>query len=267
MESGQRELGRVGMKLEIRNLIHVILDTVFPIQCLGCKSEGAWLCEKCLRAIPLKEIDHCPQCKQHSAGGAYCEHCRPQSFLEGIAVAADYHNPVVTQAIKTLKYRFMPDVGAQLSRLLVWRVQDLARRAPQSAGHWLGTAGEAPFSFFGSFSNIVVIPVPLHPRRLRWRGFNQATQLARGFAEELQLPCNDIDLRRVHHTKSQAQLHASERKRNLQNSFVWRGGDLAGRKILLIDDVATTGATLQACGQALQAAGAAAIWGLVVAQN
>lgn len=265
MESGQRELGRLVMKLEISNFIRGVLDIVFPIQCLGCRSEGAWLCEQCLRAIPLKEMGHCPRCEQHSVGGAYCEHCRPQSFLGGIAVAADYHNLVVTQAIKTLKYRFMPDVGAQLSRLLVRRAQDLARHTQQA--RWLGVVGETPSSFFSDFAGVTVIPVPLHPRRLRWRGFNQAAQLARGFADAFQLPCNEVDLRRAHYTKPQAQLHASERQRNLQNSFVWRGGDLAGRKILLIDDVATTGATLQECGQALKIAGAAAVWGLVVAQN
>jgi ComF family protein len=249
----------------MRNFLRNILDVIFPIQCLGCKTEGAWLCEKCLRAIPLKETDHCPQCKQASSGGAYCEHCRERSLLAGIAVAADYHNSTVAQAIKTLKYRFIPDVGTQLSRLLVWRVQDLARRARQA--DWLGVAGETPFSFFTDFSNKVIIPVPLHPRRLRWRGFNQAAQLAHGFAKGLELNCNDVDLRRVRYTTSQAQLHADERKKNLENSFVWRGGDLAGRNILLIDDVATTGATLQACGQALKIAGAGRIWGLVVAQN
>ena len=242
------------MELEIRNFLISILDVVFPIYCLGCNKEGEWLCDTCIRALPLK-TPVCPLCKRESAAGEYCATCQTQSSLDGIAVAVDYHHVCIQQAIKTLKYHFVPALNEGLGKILVRCIQFNLEQSTGLA------------RFFVNFNKVVFIPVPLHPRRLRWRGFNQAAILAQAVSGHFRLAYNDMDLRRIRYTKSQARLHARERLHNLADSFAWRGGDLSGRNILLIHDVATTGATLQECAKVLKTAGAGSIWGLVVARN
>jgi ComF family protein len=112
----------------------------------------------------------------------------------------------------------------------------------------------------------LVIPVPLHPSRQRERGFNQAGLLASVLAERAGLPLNDVQLSRTRATPPQVGLGAEERKANVQDAFTWRGSGLEGLRILLIDDVCTTGATLEACAVALAAGGAKSVWALTLAR-
>jgi ComF family protein len=112
----------------------------------------------------------------------------------------------------------------------------------------------------------VVIPVPLSPQRLRERGYNQAGLLARGFAELAGLRYAPEGAGRVRHTASQVGLSAEQRRANVAGAFEGRPRFVAGRAVILVDDVRTTGATLEACAEALRAAGAASIWGLTLAR-
>ena len=112
----------------------------------------------------------------------------------------------------------------------------------------------------------LVVPVPLSPQRLRERGYNQAALLARGFAELAGLAYASNGAARVRHTDTQVGLSASRRWQNLAGAFKGEARVMAGRAVILIDDVCTTGSTLMACAEALMAAGAAAVWGLTVAR-
>jgi ComF family protein len=112
----------------------------------------------------------------------------------------------------------------------------------------------------------LVIPVPLHPSRQKERGFNQAGLLASVLAERARLPLNDGHLTRTRATPPQVGLGAEERKVNVQDAFIWEGNGLEGVRVLLIDDVCTTGATLEACAVALQAGGARLVWALTLAR-
>lgn len=113
----------------------------------------------------------------------------------------------------------------------------------------------------------IVVPVPLHPRRLRERGYNQTELLARGLAKLLELPALHGCLVRRHHSLPQARTtSASQRRANVIGAF-HSGEGVSGKAVLLIDDVCTTGATLGACAQALKAAGAASVWGLTLARE
>ena len=114
----------------------------------------------------------------------------------------------------------------------------------------------------------VLVPVPLHSRRLRERGYNQSALLAAEVGKRNGLPVVTDSLVRLRHTKAQVKTAgAEERQRNLAGAFGCRNAKLAGRRVLVVDDVCTTGATLNSCATALRAAGAASVWGLALARE
>lgn len=149
----------------------------------------------------------------------------------------------VRQAILQLKYRHLKSIATPLSQLL----------AEYLSSHPL--RGEA------------IIPVPLHPKRLRERGYNQASLLAKKLSRLGGLPVVEDTLIRVRDALPQARTRSAiERRQNVQDAFVCHQG-LEGKQVLLIDDVCTTGATLDACAIALKAAGSGSVWGLTVAKE
>lgn len=118
-----------------------------------------------------------------------------------------------------------------------------------------------------TFESDLLIPVPLHPRRERWRGYNQAALLALALAARLQRPVAPRALQRVRYTPSQTRLNREERRKNVAEAFALMPGlDVSGLRITLIDDVATTGATLDACARVLVAHGAIDVTALTVAR-
>jgi len=150
----------------------------------------------------------------------------------------------VRQAIHQLKYRNVKALAAPLAQLM---------------GEYL-VRSPLPVE--------VLVPVPLHPRRLRQRGYNQASLLARELAKSGSMPLVAGVLTRLHDTPAQARTqNAEERHSNMARAFSCRGREFEGKRILLIDDVCTSGATLDACATVLKAAGAASVWGLTVARE
>jgi ComF family protein len=114
----------------------------------------------------------------------------------------------------------------------------------------------------------VVVAVPLHPKRLRERGYNQSQLLAKELASLTKLPLVDDCLIRKRHSPPQARTAtASERRTNVADAFSCRDRRLKGKQVLLIDDVATSGATLDGCARALKKAGATTVWGVVLARE
>lgn len=214
--------------------------------CLLCgePARQANLCTPCLVGLPWND-DACGRCglpARHlvdDACGACVQRAPPWDAL---------HAP--------LHYAFPADV---LVRLLKFRRQLAAGRALARAMR-AGLGGEAAAALSASAPRLV--PVPLHWRRLAWRGFNQARELALHLARDLALPLDDRHLVRRRSTPAQAGLDAARRRRNLRGAFRWRGASLAGANVILVDDVLTTGATAQACVRALKSAGAGrvAVW-------
>lgn len=227
-------------------------DLVFPLHCFGCEQEGTLACERCLALLPEPEYQECPLCrKPYQKNGATCSDCRKQTALDGVLVARPYRNRIIQKLVFALKYRFV-DVAAD----------PLAQLVAESILHH-------PLSLPD-----LVIPVPLHSRRIRYRGFNQAEVLGRKIIERL-LPGTPIPIRadllhRTRFTKPQMSTDSKiERTENLQDAFeapLETAGPLVGKSIWLIDDVATTGSTLDACARALKHAGARTVWGIVVAR-
>ena len=213
-----------------------LLDLLFPVKCLACGQEGAWLCESCFRKLKF--------------GAPETKHRLIVPELTAIFIAGDYDDPLLSELIKKFKYNFLTGPGKVLGRFLIlfWQGQLSANRNLAVAEKFL------------------LLAVPLSKKRRRWRGFNQAEILAQELAESFSYPLGQ-ELKRVGHQKPQAELSEQARLANVRDAFVWTGASLAGQTILLIDDVVTTGATLNEAAKALKAAGAAAVYGLVLAKG
>ncbi|KKR20134.1 MAG: Phosphoribosyltransferase [Parcubacteria group bacterium GW2011_GWE2_39_37] len=215
-------------------------DLLFPINCLGCEKEGSWLCDDCFNKIELagEIIESNEMIKD-------CIH------LDGLCFAVDYNDKVVARLIKTMKYKFIKDINKLLAEFII-------KFFEQGMTHGLETI---------DWKNSIIIPVPLHVRRLKWRGFNQAKEIGQRLA--LYLNCLFAEeLRRVKNNRPQAKLKAEERWRNIEECFVLANSiDLEEKTVFLVDDVATTGATLNECAKVLKAAGAREVWGVVVARG
>lgn len=227
----------------LRHLEGGLLDLLFPSRCVGCRSVGSWLCADCRETIAFIRPPFCPRCGCPTGSHELCGSCRRHPpALDGIRSVA-YHEGVLREAIHRFKYQNTRGLAEPLGELLASYVVE----HPLPAN--------------------VLVPVPLHPARLAERGYNQAALLAREMGRRLDLPVVENSLLRVRATRQQVGLNAEERQANVAGAFACRDAQLAGRRVLLIDDVYTTGATLTACGAALAAAGAASIWGLTLAHG
>jgi ComF family protein len=221
------------------------LDLLFPIECIGCGEEGRWLCKDCLNKIKLLSEQYCPICKTRLTNGRVCELCSSESFLDGAVIAVSYDNELIDKAIHYLKYRGIKDLARSLGKLLI----QILGKVDFWDVDW------------------VLVPVPLHNRRQRFRGFNQAELMAREVLSVLNLGISD-NLYRSKHTHSQMKLKREERLKNIVDAFkIKMPEDLAGKKIILIDDVMTTGATLEECAKALKGAGVVEVWAVAVARG
>ncbi|MDO8667772.1 MAG: double zinc ribbon domain-containing protein [bacterium] len=250
------------------------LDLIFPIECLGCGRDGAWLCEECFKKINLKVKPYCLACKRENGFGEFCAECQADYYLTGVWIASLYDDKLISQAIKNLKYHFVSSLADVLGNLLIIFTDNLIKQTgvlsqnlkAGVAWHDFNKARNAPLAVL-NFKAGLIMPVPLSRKRLRWRGFNQAEILARIFSKKYSLEINLRDLIRVKHKKAQAKLDEAHRLENIKDCFAWQGGNLNNRNIILIDDVVTTGATLNECAKILKANGAGEVWGLVVAKG
>ncbi|MCC7359351.1 MAG: ComF family protein [Anaerolineales bacterium] len=230
-----------------RQLAWAGVDIVFPPHCAGCGRPGARLCSACQSTIQDLARPLCALCGYPllRGSGPACRVClggrRSIAPLAGLRSAAFFQGPL-QQALHRFKYKHD-----------VILADTLGERLARSA-----TLADVPAG--------LVVPVPLSAERLAERGYNQAALLARAFAELRGLPFTTRGVRRVRHTPPQVRLNAEQRHANMAGAFAVEGSPPAGRTILLVDDVCTTGATLAACAAALLAGGAQAVWGLTLAR-
>jgi ComF family protein len=219
------------------------LDFLLPLRCLGCGKEGSLICPSCCETLPRVKLPLCQRCGDTVSEGILCRNCINYPLtIDGIRSVFLFQG-TVRQAILQLKYKHLKAVSAPLAQLLV----EFLHSRPMK--------GE------------VIVPVPLHPKRLRQRGYNQASLVAEELNKLIGLPVAEDALIRVQDAVPQARTRsAQERRQNVKDAFACHQ-ELEGKQILLIDDVCTTGATLDACATALKAAGASSVWGLTVARE
>ena len=218
-----------------------LLDLVYPPRCPGCGSMGTVLCASCQARIERPPAPACIRCGHPTPTESLCPTCRATpSHLDRIAASAVFVSPL-REAIHELKY----NNGRALARPLGVRM----------AAYWQEHGFDAD----------VIVPVPLHKARLVERGYNQAALLARVLGQATGIPLDEKAVVRHKATQQQALLNAAERRENVKEAFTCRG-DVAGMRIVLVDDVATTGATLEACAAALRAGGASGVWAFTLAR-
>lgn len=219
-------------------------DCVFPVFCLGCKKEGEWLCDNCFAKLNLSGIFDCPVCHKNTSQGECCQTCRAKSFiLSHIAITKYEENGLTGKVIQTLKYSWAEDVLSAIDKMIEYFVNNNQRL----------------------FLDIdLIVPVPLHKKRQAERGFNQAELIANILAKKINKPIKNI-LERSRHTKQQAKLGREDRLKNLTDAFV-TAGPVHG-KIMLVDDVFTTGSTIGECAKVLQNYGVKEVVGFSVARG
>lgn len=182
--------------------------------------------------------------------GRTCFSCRNKSPLDGLLVCASYQDKLVSKVIHSFKYRFIPDLHKPLGKLMVKKMLASSANIPE-----------------------MIIPVPLHKKRLRWRGFNQSSLLAKYISENLapgfEIPIFEKTLQRNRSTESQMKIKSrQERNENVSGAFlVSDAKGLASKTVFLIDDVATTGSTIFECAKVLKNAGAKEVFAVVIARQ
>jgi ComF family protein len=241
--------------MPFRHLLAELGELLLPSACAGCggaPGRDALLCPACRQLWPRIPAGHCTLCQQAPAapGRERCPGCAPaRGPLAACVAAAPLAGPVL-DAVHRFKYPAAGLAGLDPAPTALLRalVREAAARAP----------GPEPGR---------VVPVPLHPRRLRSRGFNPAAELARALARGRGLVLDATALRRRRDTPSQTGLDRRGRRRNVRGAFRARRGFAAPACVWLVDDVVTTGATLAEAARALRRAGARHVVGVCAART
>lgn len=214
-------------------------DLVYPPRCAGCGHRGVWVCDRCKRKTHQIEPPWCQRCGAGENIACICNHLSPD--LDFVRSAAIYHG-WVRSAISSFKYEGERARAEHLALLAAPLLREV--RSP-----------------------VALVPVPLHPSRQRKRGYNQAELLARVIARDTGMPI-DVVLQRAVATRQQVGLPAAQRALNVKGAFaIASGATIPGRRFLLIDDVMTTGSTLDACAEVLKSGGAQWVGAVTIARD
>lgn len=234
------------------------LDLLFPVECLSCGRENAWLCTVCSRKIKFTLVDKCLVCKKPAIYGQIHQKCRKKTKLDGTIMAVSQDDQLLHKLIYKFKYNFIQDLSSPLAEVLTSKIKQLKQKEDWSAITGL------------LFDDLIIVPVPLHKRRLKWRGFNQAELLAKKITGAFDLRFNNQILERLKNTKAQIKLKKRKRLKNIKGAFAITSqfrNKLKSAEILLIDDILTTGATMDECARVLKKNGADKVWGAVLTRG
>ena len=228
-----------------QSLLQQVMDVLFPVHCAGCQRTGQVLCPACIAQIQPLPSPICDFCGTPLSTYGVCKNCQyHHPNLSGQRAVSLYHEPL-RSCIHGLKYDGNIRLAVPLGLLLAQAYRRYGMQAD------------------------MLIPVPLHSERQQQRGFNHASLLAEVCSANIGVPMNDNILVRHRATVAQVDLHPRERYQNVAGAFACPSSAksmLDGRRILIIDDVSTTSATLEACATPLFGAGAKEVWGLVLAR-
>ena len=240
--------------MSLNEALHNITDVIFPPRCLGCaeilpqRSSQAF-CPACKEKIRFITGSLCPICGiaffDSPASDHLCGNCLESKPYFCLARAVASYETLILDAIHQFKYGRNISAGAALASFMA----------------------EFCFPDFDFTDYSLIIPVPLHIRRLRERGFNQSLILAKSIEKKYQIPVNFSLLKRRKFTLTQTGLNKKERKNNIKGAFaVTDNAKTEGKNIILIDDVYTTGATINQCAKTLIKAGASKVAVLTLAR-
>jgi len=239
----------------INKIRDTLLEILFPKFCFGCGREGTYLCKDCQSCLEISEDIFClcekPKLIKISDSSEIrgkCNACHSKN-LDGLFFPLSYQNKLIKELIHQFKYEpFVKELAKPLTELII-----------------------AHFFLLGNkkvWENKILIPIPLGKKKLKWRGFNQAEEIAKELSHKLRIPLLTECLKKAKRTISQTELSKEERKENIKGAFLAKNTHLIkNKKILLVDDVYTTGATMEEAAKVLKQAGAKEVWGVVVARE
>jgi len=232
-----------------------ILDLFFPKFCLGCKKEGSYLCDDCRALLDINEFNYClcdkPLRIPHTQLTGKCSRCSEKS-LSGLYFALPYkENPLTKKLIYQFKYQpYLKDLAKTLASILI---EHFILSGKNTDDIW---------------KNSILIPVPLSKDKFKERGYNQSEELSKELSKVLQIPVILNNLIKTKSTKAQAESTKSEREKNLQGGFIVKNPSaIAQGRVFLVDDVYTTGSTLNECAKILKESGVKQVWGVTMARE
>jgi len=231
-----------------------VLDTIFPSRCIECNVVGLpYICSPCFAGIRISKDFRCIDCGYKTDLGITCLSCSEKNVIDQLLVVADYNDLLIKKSIQYFKYNFIQELSNPLSDLTTKYLR------------WLSK--ERGYELFNG--NTIITAVPLSRKRRNWRGFNQSELIAETVANNLLIDFDFGLLTRAGSAKSQAEIEDREKRiaNTLGGISTIQGKRVDGRRIILVDDVSTTGSTLNACARALKGAGAKEVVGLVIARG
>ncbi|HNZ86452.1 MAG TPA: hypothetical protein PLD95_02430 [bacterium] len=213
----------------MKKLINYILNILFPLECLGCGKNDYLLCEDCLSKI-------------EDYNG---EKVIPETVSK-VLICASYKNALIKKIVHFYKYKYISDLCFPLSKLIIKKYE----------------------SEFNKILNPIVVCAPLSKKRFNLRCYNQAELLSREFSEHFNYKFLPNLIAKTRHTKQQAKLNREERLLNLKDSFTVSDCDICkNQNFIIIDDIYTTGATVNEIAKVLKQNGANQIWAIVIAKD
>lgn len=236
--------GRLVLATWLKQLRDEFTDLLFPRICVGCGSAGEFICANCSRKMVRILPPICRRCGRPESSGTYCSECwNDRSSLDCIRSVFIFDG-IVRTAVHACKY------------------QDIRAIAVFLAGYM------SAYCIEQGLNADIVVPLPLHENRLRQRGYNQAEFLAREISRGLQVPVKTAVVKRVHNNLPQVRTRSvEERFSNIAGAFACEPGVVDGLDVMLVDDVCTTGATLESCASALKEGGASRVSALTLARE
>ncbi|MEN6355531.1 MAG: ComF family protein [Armatimonadota bacterium] len=234
------------MKALASNLFSGMLDLVYPSYCLACgRADDDYLCAECIEMIDVVGDMYCHKCAMPCEANI-CADCQNREFSFDFAGSAGLYEGVLRKAIHALKYDMHLAIVEQLADLMI-------RCYPHR-------------QLNGNVD--MVVPIPIHRNRLVERGFNQSEELGRLLCKRISVPLEINALYRIKNTRHQVSLPQDERMLNIKGAFAVQRPDLiTGKRVLLVDDVFTTGSTLNEAAKMLKEAGAQSVFVYTLARS
>lgn len=228
--------------------LNFFADIIFPKKCIFCGKEKTFLCQDCFSLIEINEFQYC-LCQKPGRiiNSQKCGSCKKHS-LSNLYSACVFNQKILEKTIHSFKYPpYLKNLAWPLAYLVILHFEILQKKPSQES---------------------ILMPVPLFKRKERERGFNQSKEVAEILSKAWQAELDARNLIKIKNTANQAKLNKEQRSENLKNAFCVSDKEkIKGKEICLIDDVYTTGATMEECAKTLKLAGAKKVQGITIARE
>lgn len=231
------------------NILEQVLDLIFEKNCLTCKEKtdkANTFCNKCYAGIQFISKPFCIKCAVPlpvTNLGEICQYCQERVPHYDKSFALFRYEDKTKDLIHAIKYEDKTQLVKPLSRMICRLIKDYIEEID------------------------LIIPVPTHKNTLKIRKYNQALLIAREVSKVINKPLDWASLKKIKHIESQIGLKKVERQKNLDGAFLYGGKSLIGKTVLIVDDVMTTGATLDECAKVLKKSGTKKVYNLVIART